>query len=109
LVTIPAYIAGMELTETARRLRAARAFGGYRGREDFCQAIEMSPSTLQRIEDGQRALGEGERILIARRCRVPEWFLEDGWDGWRSSVDAEALLALADVDRRSDDRPAKSG
>lgn len=93
----------MALVEIARRLRAARAYGGFRGRQDFTEAIEMSPSTLQRIEDGKRPLREGERLLIARKCGVPEWFLESGWDGRRrqggGSIDDLAQKALVDIQR----------
>lgn len=89
------------LSETARRIRAAMAYGGYKGRDALAEAIEISPSTLQRIEgvaEPTRELKRSELLAIAEACDVPVWFLESGWEGLRGSVDAEAQDALADLE-----------
>lgn len=85
------------------------AYGGYAGREALAEAIEISPSTLQRIEglaEPARPLKRAELLAIAEACNVPVWFLEHGWTGREVSlppgadVDTEGRRALADLDRR---------
>jgi hypothetical protein len=102
----------MEGTEMRRRLEAARGYGGFRGREDFGVAVDMSPSTQQRVERGDRALGPAERLLISKVCDVPEWFLEGGWDGWRqedgdpTEIQRTGEAAKAQLERAGDRRKA---
>jgi transcriptional regulator with XRE-family HTH domain len=79
------------------------AYGGFKGRDELADAIEISSSTLQRIEglaEPARAPKRSELLAIAEACDVPMWFLEGGWEGWRRSVDAEAQDALADLAAR---------
>jgi hypothetical protein len=63
----------------------------------------MSESTLQRIEHDDRPVKRAELLAIAEVCKVPMWFLESGWDGWREApppgaVDEEARAALNDIE-----------
>lgn len=92
-------LTSVEFTETGRRIRAARSYAGFQGRKDFSDAIEMSEATLVRLERGDRTVKRRELREIAEICDVPMWFLEEGWDGWRSTsrggdqIDAEAQEA----------------
>ncbi len=93
---------GVELSETGRRIRAAMAYGGYKGRDALAEAIQLSSSTLQRIEgvaEPARPPKRSELLAIADACDVPMWFLEGGWEGWRKSVDSKAQDALADLEK----------
>jgi transcriptional regulator with XRE-family HTH domain len=93
----------MESSNIGRRIRAAEAFGGFAGRRELAEAIESSPSTLQRIESGARTAKRAELLAIAEACEVPVWFLERGWDGWRDAgapkdVDAIGRRAVEDIE-----------
>jgi transcriptional regulator with XRE-family HTH domain len=105
-------VRNVEPTEQGLRIRAARTYGRFKGRQDFAAAIESSPSTVQRIEEGSRHPKRAELLAIAEVCRVPMWFLVGGWDGWRSldqseEVDIEAREALKDI-HRTEDRVKRS-
>lgn len=100
------------LSETARRIRAAMAYGGFKGRDALAEAIELSPSTLQRIEgvaEPTRPPKRSELWAIADACKVPMWFLESGWQGASGEppgdVDEIAKRALSDL-KKDDDSPA---
>lgn len=68
-----------------RRIRAARAYGGFRNRAALADRLELSKETVQRIEGGQREVKRSELLAIAEACKVPMWFLEGGWEGWRGA------------------------
>lgn len=71
-------------SETSRRIRAARAYAGFRNRAALAERLELSKETLQRIEVGQREVKRSELLAIAEACEVPMWFLEGGWEGWHA-------------------------
>lgn len=82
----------MALNETARRIRVAMTYGGFRGRRELAEAIESSAATLQRIEgvaEPARPPKRSELLAIADATGVPMWFLEGGWDGWRATGPSE--------------------
>lgn len=74
----------MASSDTGRRIRAARAYAGFRNRAELAERLELSKETVQRIEVGQREIKRSELLAIAEACEVPMWFLEEGWDGWRT-------------------------
>lgn len=76
----------MPKSETGRRIRTARAYGGFRNRATLAERLEVSKETVQRIEGGQREVKRSELLAIAEACGVPMWFLEDGWEGWRGTA-----------------------
>lgn len=86
-------------SEIARRVRAARIYGGL-SRRDLARRLEVSEGTLINTELGKRHAPRPELLAIAEACDVPMWFLERGWDGWRSetSVDDLGRQALEDLD-----------
>ncbi len=65
-----------------RRIRAARAFGGFNSRLELAQRLQISKETLQRMEGGMREPKRSELLAIAEACEVPMWFLSNGWSGW---------------------------
>ena len=71
----------MDENEIGRRIRAARAFGGFSSRLELATRLQMSKETLQRIEAGQREPKRSELLAIAEACDVPMWFLDHGWAG----------------------------
>ncbi len=89
------------------RLRAAREYAGL-SQEALAEQLGVHVRTVKRSEGGARKVKRQERVAIAEICDVPIWFLEDGWEGWRSQrqaepVDAEGHEAL----RHLEDRPSK--
>ncbi|HST69074.1 MAG TPA: helix-turn-helix transcriptional regulator [Solirubrobacterales bacterium] len=76
----------MAATEIGRRVRAARAYAGFRNRATLAQRLELSKETLQRIEGGEREVKRSELLAIAEACEVPMWFLEGGWEGWSGAA-----------------------
>lgn len=75
----------MAASEIGRRVRAARAYAGFRNRATLAQRLELSKETVQRIEGGEREVKRSELLAIAEACEVPMWFLEEGWEGWREA------------------------
>jgi len=73
-------------SEIGRRVRTARAYGGFRNRATLAEHLELSKETLQRIEGGQREVKRSELLAIAEACEVPMWFLEGGWEGWHGAA-----------------------
>jgi transcriptional regulator with XRE-family HTH domain len=80
----------MSKSETGRRIRTARAYAGLRNRSTLAERLEVSKETVQRMEGGQREVKRSELLAIAEACGVPMWFLENGWEGWRSKTGAPA-------------------
>ena len=76
----------MSDSEIGRRVRAARAYAGFRNRATLAQRLELSKETVQRIEGGEREVKRSELLAIAEACEVPMWFLEGGWEGWRGAA-----------------------
>lgn len=85
------------MADLPARLRAARAFADLT-QPELAERIELGEVTYASSERGQRDVPRRELLAIAEVCKVPMWFLEDGWDGWRGSVDSEARQALDELD-----------
>ncbi len=62
-----------------RRVRAARAYGGYRRAEDLAAAIGIGRSTLLKIEKGERLPKHWELVAIAELCGLPRDFFTAEW------------------------------
>lgn len=69
----------------------------------------MSPSTLQRIERGDRQLKTGEALLIEKKTGVPVWFLEGGWENYPGSIDDLGRQALEDIEPGDEDQRKAGG
>jgi transcriptional regulator with XRE-family HTH domain len=85
------------MADLPARLRAARAFADLT-QPELAAKIELGEVTYASSERGQRAAPRRELLAIAEACKVPMWFLEHGWEGWRGSVDDVARRALDDLD-----------
>lgn len=101
----------MAKSEIGRRVRAARAYAGFRNRAALAARLELSKETVQRIEGGQREVKRSELLAIAEACGVPMWFLEDGWEGRQGAEvpaeeppphDPRSLRRLGDDEERSE-------
>lgn len=72
-----------QLPDVSRRIRAARAYAGFRTRDELARAAGLKPRRLKRLEDGSWLRGEGpqperpELLAIANACEVPHEFLTD--------------------------------
>ena len=73
----------------------------------LAKTLEISPATFTRIELGQRTPKRSELLAIAEACEVPMWFLEGGWEGWRTDVDQSARAALHEIGPRYQSTPSK--
>ncbi|HET7588577.1 MAG TPA: helix-turn-helix domain-containing protein [Solirubrobacterales bacterium] len=82
------------------RLRAARAYAGLT-QPQLASRIELGQVTYALSEKGQRTAPRRELLAIAEACEVPMWFLEDGWEGWRGSLDDMAQDAFRSVPPRT--------
>jgi transcriptional regulator with XRE-family HTH domain len=80
----------MARSEIGRRVRAARAYAGFRNRAALAERLELSKETVQRIEGGRREVKRSELLAIAEACEVPMWFLEEGWEGWEKEPQGPA-------------------
>lgn len=78
------------MSDIGRRIRAARAYGGFRNRAALAERLELSKETVQRIEGGRREVKRSELLAIAEACEVPMWFLEEGWEGWEQATNGPA-------------------
>jgi transcriptional regulator with XRE-family HTH domain len=87
-------------TETARRVRAARAYAGLSVNE-LAGRIGLGLQTIKRIESGKRTARRFEIWAIAEACNLPREFFEVDLDllSRRAAVLQEAL---ARVDERLD-------
>jgi transcriptional regulator with XRE-family HTH domain len=79
---------GCLVDELVKRIRAARAFARL-SQPGVAERLEMSDKTYKLIELGQRRPKRSELLAIAEICTVPMWFLEQGWEGWRSIESGE--------------------
>jgi transcriptional regulator with XRE-family HTH domain len=85
-------------TETARRVRAARAYCGLTVRE-VADAVGLGLQTIKRIEAGSRVARKSEIVAIAEACGLPrDWFEADFEALVQLASEADELLAR--VDRR---------
>ena len=67
--------------ETARRVRAARAYAGLT-REELVRRGPLTYKQLKLVEDGKRRVTTREELLeLGRSCGVPEEFMEVGFQG----------------------------
>lgn len=66
----------MDPKELGRRVRAARTLGGFKRAEDLAAAIELSRTTILKIERGERRPKRFELWAIAEVCHVPREFFE---------------------------------
>lgn len=66
------------MTETQRRIRAARAYSGMTLNE-LADAVGMGRMTLYRMENGQRDVKRMELREIAEACDVPYEFFAADW------------------------------
>jgi len=103
-----AYI-GRVSRELGRRIRAARVYAGFDGRPELAKILETSEPTLQRIELGDRAVKRPELLAIAEACKVPMWFLERGWDGWRSTEPSEGEMGTGEAKEPRPHSPRSTG
>jgi len=85
--------------EWAPRIRAARGYAGL-SQPELAKRLEVSIGTIKRTELGDRKPKRSELLAIADICKVPMWFLEAGWDGWRGDVEDLGEHALGEVGRR---------
>src|SRR4051812_44823552 len=92
--------------ESGRRIRAARAYGRL-SQPDLAKVLEASEGTVKNIELGKREPKRSELLAVAEACKVPMWFLERGWDGWREDPAAAAQVALGAVPPRSEGSPQR--
>lgn len=91
--------------ESGRRIRAARGYAKL-SQPDLAKVLEVSDGTVKNIELGRREPKRSELLAIADACKVPIWFLERGWEGWRGDVDDLAGRALREIGPRSSERKA---
>lgn len=70
------------------RVRAARAYAGLE-QADVAAALDISVSTVARMEAGQRTLRLPEAHMLARVCDVPLAFLLYGWDVFTTPTEPE--------------------
>ena len=88
------------ITETSRRVRAARAYAGLSVPE-LANRIGLGKQTIRRIEQGTRATRRFEIWAIAEACALPREFFEIDLD--LLSRRASTLQdTLARVDERLD-------
>lgn len=74
----------MERQDQAKRIRAARLYAGM-SRLELAKHLEIHERTQVNSELGNREVKRPELAAIADATGVPMWFLEGGWDGWRST------------------------
>ena len=74
------------MTETQRRIRAARAYSGMT-LDELAEKVGIGRMTLYRMENGQRDVKRMELREIAEACEVPFEFFTSGW----STLGAGAL------------------
>lgn len=68
-------------TETARRVRAARAYAGLT-RKQLAAQTSMTYKQLKLVEDGHRRITTREELLaIGHACNVPDAFMDVGFQG----------------------------
>lgn len=80
--------------EMAARVRAARGYAGLKAL-DLAKALNVSVETMSRIENGRRPVAPEEREKIVTACKgVPDWFIEDGWEGGVTSGTRQPDLVL---------------
>lgn len=105
--------------ELVKRLRAARAYAQL-SREEVASALEMSNTTWERIERGERPLKAWERPAIidamATICGLPSWWFYQDWTGpavagaavEHDEVVDGVLEELAEAQREAIDQEAPS-
>jgi transcriptional regulator with XRE-family HTH domain len=98
---MPSALVSRPNTETARRVRAARAYAGLSVQE-LADAIGLGLQTIKRIEAGKRNARRYEIWAIAETCSLPRDFFDI--DFGLLCDRAETIDALL---RRVDDRLAK--
>jgi transcriptional regulator with XRE-family HTH domain len=89
----------MDAKEIGKRVRAARAYGGWTRAEDLAEAVGMGRTTLLRTEKGERTAKHWELVAIAELCGLPRSFFTDEWDerDLPAEVDVRALEAAEEV------------
>lgn len=78
-----------------QRVDAALYYAGMT-QEELVEKIKPSRSTYNRRRDGSYEWTEGLLYEIGKACKVPLWFLEDGWEGWRKAITPDELRKLVD-------------
>lgn len=86
---------GWPVSGLPRRIKTARVYAGFT-QLDLADAVEMGESTYKLTELGDRQPKRSELLAVAEACRVPMWFLDHGWDGWRRAISPEELRQIAD-------------
>jgi transcriptional regulator with XRE-family HTH domain len=66
--------------ETARNVRAARAFA-WPSRDELARRVGLNHSALLRLESGHAPLDSDLAGRMASVTHVPTWFLLHGFDG----------------------------
>jgi transcriptional regulator with XRE-family HTH domain len=84
--------------ETAKRIRAARAYA-VRTQEALMEILEVSKPVVVEIEAGRRRVKKIEREAIADALGVPRWFL---LHGWQQPEAAEGGIAGLDTEGPAD-------
>lgn len=78
-----------------RRVDAALKYAGM-SQSDLEEKVDFSRSTFNRRRKGDYNFNKGELHEIAEATGVPEWFLTDGWAGWRKPFNRRELEELID-------------
>jgi transcriptional regulator with XRE-family HTH domain len=92
----------VDAEETARRVRAAQGYSGYRRIEDLAQASGVSKDILRRLvlRKNPQAADRDQLEAIADACEVPYWFVEHGFNPPAEVFDAtshgDRLTAVED-------------
>lgn len=90
-------MASASLSELAARARAARGYSGL-SQLELAKAMDYSVETMSRIENGRRALNEGELHKIGQVCGVPLAFMDHGFelidDAGHAPVAADVLTRM---------------
>ncbi len=92
----------MDAEETARRVRAAQGYSGYRRIEDLAKASGVSKDILRRLvlRKNPHAADRDQLEAIADACEVPYWFVEHGFNPPAEVFDAtshgDRLTAVED-------------
>lgn len=73
--------------ELRRRIESARVYGGFRNQGALAKAIDLHPKTFQRRLNGVYNWRRADLLAIAEACRVPLWFLEQGFSTSRGTAE----------------------
>jgi transcriptional regulator with XRE-family HTH domain len=89
--------------EIGRRIKAARALGGYTSTEGLAEAINetgLGEKTLRKMEAGERHAEPSELHAIAHACGLPDAFFYADFHqalGATPPPDARAAASIAEV------------